>query len=508
MSLDRRAQLAHGSPALAGATLAESPRAAPPELVMQNAASLATLIRDHQVSCVEVMTAHLDQIDRLNPKVNAIVSLQPREGLLAQAAERDRQLAAGQHLGWLHGMPLAVKDLAQTKGIVTTFGSPLLRDFVPTVDAIVVERMKAAGGIVIGKTNTPEWGLGSQTYNEVFGTTLNAYDQGRTAGGSSGGAAVALALRLVPVADGSDMAGSLRNPAAFNNVFGFRPSAGRVPYGPALELFMQQLGYEGPMARSVQDLALLLAVQAGPDPRAPLSLEQDPRVFAGPLERNLAGLRVGWLGDLGGYLPIEPGVLELCGDGLAVLQTLGCPVEAAVPDYPPEQVWDTWRKLRHFLVGGALRPLHRDPAKRALLKPEAVWEVEGLERLSAADVYAATTARSAWYAALRRLFARFDYLALPTAQVFPFDAALHWPREVAGRGMDTYHRWMEVVVGVTLAGLPAISVPVGFDPRGLPMGMQLVGRHHDDLGLLQLAHAYDAATQWPAKRPPALLTAG
>ncbi|MDQ2695559.1 MAG: amidase, partial [Pseudomonadota bacterium] len=318
------------SPPSAGAA---SPRPVQ-DLVLLSARDLARTIRSRQVSCVEVMQAFLDHIDRFNPQVNAIVSLQDRDGLVRQATERDRQLARGQWLGWMHGFPQAPKDLALTAGIPTTWGSPLFRDFVPQADAIIVGRARRSGAILIGKTNVPEFGLGSQTYNPVFGPTGNAYDPARTAGGSSGGAAAALALRMLPVADGSDMMGSLRNPAAYNNVIGFRPSFGRVPYGPTLEGFVQQLGYEGPMGRTVTDVALLLSVQAGYDERSPLSIHQDPARFAEPLRRDVSGARLAWLGDLGGYLPMEPGILELCQNAFRVFESIGCAVEPTLPDYP------------------------------------------------------------------------------------------------------------------------------------------------------------------------------
>jgi amidase len=281
------------------------------EIVAANGAELSSLIASREVSCREVMTAYLDRIEAINPAVNAIVAIQPRESLLAQAEERDHQLARGHSQGWMHGFPLAVKDLAQTAGVVTTFGSPIFRNHVPIVDSLVVERMKRAGAIIIGKTNTPEFGLGSNTFNPVYGTTLNPYDRSRSAGGSSGGAAVALALRMLPVADGSDFGGSLRNPAGWNNVYGFRPSFGRVPKLPEFDLFGQQLGVEGPMARSAADLCRLLAVQAGADPRSPLSLRDDPSDFALPLEALPRGARIGWLGSLNGHLALEPGISEV-----------------------------------------------------------------------------------------------------------------------------------------------------------------------------------------------------
>ncbi|GJD48395.1 Acylamidase [Methylobacterium crusticola] len=474
-----------------------------PDLVMMRATDLAAAIRARAVSAREVMQAHLDQIARHNPAANAIVSLRDPAILLAEAEAADRALAADGPRGPLHGLPHAVKDLSATAGIATTQGSPLFRDAVPEADALHVARIRAAGAILIGKTNVPEFGLGSHSYNTVFGTTRNAYAPDRTAGGSSGGAAVALALRMVPLADGSDHGGSLRNPAAFNGVLGLRPSGGRVP-GNTDEVFLPPLGVNGPMARSVADLGLLLSVQAGYDPRTPMAIRQDPAVFAAPQARDLAGLRVGWIGDFGGHLPFEPGVLALCEDGLGVLAGEGARIEPVVPDFDPEAIWQAWLVLRHWLAGASLAPLWRDPAKRALLKPEAAWEAEQGMAVSAYAVHAASVTRTAWYQCVRRLFERFDVLALPSAQVFPFDAALTWPRAIAGRTMDTYHRWMEVVVPVTMSGCPAISLPVGLGPAGLPMGMQLVARNHGELELLGIAAAYEAATGFDRVLPPAL----
>ena len=474
-----------------------------PDIVAMDARRLSEAIHAREVSCVEVMTAYLDHIERLNPQFNAIVSLEPRESLLAQARERDEALARGASMGWLHGIPQAVKDLMPTRGIRTTWGSPLFASFVPAADAIAVERLRAAGAILIGKTNVPEFGLGSHTYNDVFGTTLNAYDRSRTAGGSSGGAAVAQALRMLPVADGSDHAGSLRNPAAFNNVLGFRTTFGCVP-AVDLDGFVAALGVIGPMARTARDLALMLSVMAGHDPRAPLSVHQDPARFAAPLDRDFTGTRIGWLGDFAGYLPFEPGVLDLALGALGALASIGCVVDEVRPEYPMERVWQSWLVLRAAQVGPVLKAHCADPAHRERIKPEARWEVERGAKITAYELSDASIERTRWYNVVRRLFERFDFLVLPSAQVFPFDAALHWPREVAGRAMDTYHRWMEVVIPITMASCPALNVPAGFSATGLPMGIQLVGRPHDELGCLQLAHAYEQATQWIARHPPPL----
>lgn len=476
------------------------------EIVMMNAVDLSRAIREKRVSCREVMEAFLGQIDRCNQRVNAIVALQDREGLMKQADERDQQMARGQYLGWMHGFPHAVKDLALTAGIRTTMGSPLLKNFVPDVDAIFVERIRKSGAIIIGKTNTPEFGLGSQTYNPVYGTTLNPYDLTRTCGGSSGGAAVSLALRMLPVADGSDFGGSLRNPGAYCNVLGFRPSAGRIPIGPTPEVFVQQLGYEGPMARTVTDLGMLLSVQAGFDQRQPLSIKEDPAIFTTPLKRDFKNTRVAWLGNWDGYLPMEPSVLELCSSALKTFQDIGCIVEETKPDFSPERLWSIWLAHRHWIVGTSLSVFYNDPAKRELLKPEACFEVEGAFKLSAIDVYDASIGRSAWYQALQKVFEKYSYLLIPTAQVFPFDAKVHWPKEIAGRAMDTYHRWMEVVLPWTLSGSPVINVPVGFNVSGLPMGLQIIGKVHGDFEVLQIAYAYEQAADWVSKRLPPMLT--
>ncbi len=470
-----------------------------------SATALSQAIHGRAVSCRELMLATLAQVARHNPQFNAIVSQVDAEVVLAEADTCDRELAAGRSRGWMHGFPMAIKDLSNTAGVPTVRGSPLLVGKIPLEDDLMVRRMKAAGGILIGKSNTPEFGLGSHTYNPVFGITRNAYDPRLSAGGSSGGAAVALALRMLPVADGSDMMGSLRNPAAFNNVFGLRPSAGRVPAWPKPDVWISPLGTEGPMGRSVEDVARLLTVQAGRDDRAPLSL---PGRWPGQdldLALDLRTARIGWLGDLGGYLAMEPGILSLCEGALARLAADGCVVEAAQPAFDPAQVWQTWLTWRRWLVAASLREHWDAPASRAQLKPAARWEAEQGEMLSARDVQLAATERSRFYQQILGMFGRYDYLALPSAQVWPFTAELEWPQSIAGRPMDTYHRWMEVVIYATLAGLPAIGVPIGFGPGGLPNGMQLIGRPQADLEVLRIARAYEQrATDILGRRPAAL----
>jgi amidase len=470
-----------------------------------DALELSRTLHRREASCRETMRAHLDRIARLNPRFNAIVSMRDESELLAQAERCDAELARGESRGWMHGFPHAIKDLEPTAGIRTTWGSPIFADHVPAEDSLLVQRIRAAGAIVIGKTNVPEWGLGSQTYNPVFGVTRNAYDPSRTCGGSSGGAAVALALRLAPLADGSDMGGSLRNPAGFGNVFGLRPSRGRVPKWPADEVFFTQLPTEGPMARTVPDLAALLATLAGPDPRQPLSLPADPSIGPDALELDPAhwrSVRIGWLGDFGGHLVTEPGVLALCERALGDVAAIGCTVEPAALGFEPERIWRAFTTLRAVALAGRFASFRDDPTKWERLKPEARWEVEQGLALGGLDVWRASQERSAWYRHVLELFARYDYLALPTAQFFPFDAELPWPKSIAGRTMDSYHRWMEVVAGATVAGLPAISVPAGFDDRGLPMGLQLIGPPRADLAVLRLARAYELATRWVQRRPP------
>lgn len=471
------------------------------DILNLDACTLSDLIAAHKISCAEVATAYLDHIEQTNPAYNAIVSMRNRDEILAEAREKDDLLARGLRQGWMHGFPQAIKDLAATRGLRTTMGSPLHRDSIPDRDALFVQRMKQSGSIVIGKTNTAEFGLGSQTYNSVFGTTLNAFDRSCTAGGSSGGAAVALATRMLPVADGSDSAGSIRNPAAFNNVYALRPTQGKMP-SEGRDICLPSLGTVGPMARTVDDLAMLLAVQAGYDRLAPNSPRESSACFREPLKRDFGGTRVGWLGNFDGYLAFGPGVLDLCEQALWVFADIGCAVEPLRINYPLEQLWDSWVTLRAWLSGGPLASRFSDPAKRALMKQEACWEVERALRLSAMDVFEASGQRAAWCRAVAKLFETFDFLVLPTAQCFPFDASLSWPRDVGGRHMDTYHRWMEVVIPATMAGCPAINVPAGFSAKGLPMGLQILAPCREDLACLQLARAYEQATRWNSISPP------
>lgn len=501
--VDRRALLGLAAGSVISGAAAPAGAVTASQIVTLDAVGLRKAIHARTVSCVEVMGAYLDHIEAINPKVNAIVALQPREALLAQARERDAQAARGEFMGPLHGFPHAPKDLQAVRGIRSTSGSPILKDFMPAKDSLLVERIRAAGAIFVGKTNTPEFGIGSHTYNPVYGATHNAFDPTKSAGGSSGGAAVALALRMLPVADGSDYGGSLRNPAGWNNVCGFRTSFGVVP-GEARDAWTPSMGVTGPMARSISDLALLLSVQAGYDPRAPLAPEGAGTRFAAPLASDVKGKRIGWLGDFGGVTPCEPGLLETCRAALKTFEALGCHVEDATIDYQADAVWQAAMKLRGWQQGGAILDFYRDPAKRALLKPEAVWEVETGLRLSAFDISAASVVRTEWAAAVRRAFQRYDYLVAPTAQVFPFPVEDTWPHQIAGTTMQTYHEWMKGVLLVTMAGAPSLAVPAGFGPKGQPIGIQLIAPVHAEMACLKLGFAYERAADWIAKTSPLL----
>ncbi len=473
---------------------------APNDLTELSASALSAAIRARKASCREVMQAYLARIHRYNGVYNAIVSMRDDGELLSLAATADRELEQGRYRGWMHGFPHAVKDLANAQGFPTVKGSPLLVGSIAEADDLFISRIRAAGAIFIGKTNTPEFGYGSQSYNPVFGAVRNAYDPRLTSGGSSGGAAVGLATHMLPSADGSDMMGSLRNPAAFNNVIGFRPSQGLVPRYPATDMFYQQLATAGPMGRNVEDAARLLHTIAGPDPRFALSRTDPIPAYEDFRPRKLQGFKIGWLGNYDGYLAMEPGVLDVCEKNLKQLGGHGAIVEPCRPQYDMARLWQTWLTLRHWSARW-VKEYYDDPAKRRLLKPEVVWEYEGGLEMSGQQIYDAGVARTEWYQALRTLLEKYDVLALPSAQVFPFPVETHWPKSIDGREMDTYHRWMEVVVGGTLSGLPVAGLPAGFNSAGLPMGMQFIGRMGEDVALLEFAMAYETATGHLDRRP-------
>ena len=463
-------------------------------LCFTSTVEMARLIRTKKLSAREALAAHLKQIARVNPKVNAIVTLVPEMAADA-AAKADEMQARNQRLGPLHGLPVAHKDLAETRGIRTTFGSPLYKDNIPTVDDLIVERLRRAGAITIGKTNTPEFGAGSQTFNTVFGATRNPYDLTKTCGGSSGGAAVALACGLVPVADGSDMGGSLRNPAAFCNVVGFRPSIGRVP-NPNAAFAWFTLATSGCLGRSVADLALVLSTIAGPDSRAPLSINEPGERFARPLDRSFRGVRVAWFKDLGG-VPFDPRVRTVVDGHRKTFESLGCIVEQAEPDFAPAEI--AFRILRAWNSANTYSARLR--AHPDAFKDTLKGEIEQGLRLTGVDVASAETAHGQLWRRFQAFLEKYEYFVLPTTQLPPFDVNTPYPTEIAGVKFDNYIDWMKSCWYVSVTGNPAASVPGGFTPEGLPVGVQIVGRHNEDFSVLQMAHAFEQVTGYGKKHP-------
>jgi len=466
---------------------------------MQDAIALAGMLRSREVSAREVVSAHIARIEAFDPVTNAVVT-RTFEAATARAADADEAAAGGNPLGLLHGLPVAHKDLADTAGVRTTYGSPLFATNVPQRDALVVERMAKAGAISLGKTNVPEFGAGSHTVNPVFGATRNPYDLSRSAGGSSGGAAAALAARLIALADGSDLGGSLRNPASFCNVVGLRPSPGRVPNWPLADV-ADQFAVVGPMGRTVADTALLLAVLAGPDPRVPLALDQPPPPIREPaqiralLGRDLRGLRIAWSPDLG--LPVQPDVLGVLAPARQVLAGLGASVTDAAPDLSGAD--EVFRTFRAFAFAAFRRELLTEAPD--LIGPNVTWNIQrGLE-LTTADLSRATVRRAGLAEQITAFFADVDVLACPVSQVVPFDVTLDWVHDINGQPLQTYLDWMASAYLISATGLPAISVPAGFTPGGLPVGLQLVGRRRSDWDLLAVAHAFESATCYAARMP-------
>jgi amidase len=465
------------------------------DLCFTSGRELAESIRARKISAREVMSAFLRQIDRVNPKINAIVAKLDDDRCLALADEADRRLARGDVVGPLHGLPFAFKDLDPAVGFPMTRGSPIFKDFMPSEDSALVERLRGAGVLAIGKTNVSEFGMGSHSYNEVYGTTLNPYDLTKSAGGSSGGAGAALAAGLLPLASGSDLGGSLRNPANFNNVVALRPTVGLVPAAPVALPF---LGFtvKGPMARSVADVAFLLSAMAGAHPRDPGCFPSDPSVFAKPLDRDFRDVRVAWCLDLGG-LPLDRRVRSVLEAQRKVFAGLGCEVEDACPDLTrADEIFLTIRAWNYWHTLGPLLKEHR-----AKMKEEAVWQIESGSRYSGAEIAQAMNRHGELMERMRRFQDKYEFLACAVNQVPPFDAALHWPREIEGVAMENYLSWMKSAYWVSATFHPAISVPAGFTEDGLPVGIQIVGRYRDDLGVLQIAHAFEQATNFGRRRP-------
>ena len=466
------------------------------ELCFLPATDLAARIRARALSATEVMTAHLERIDRVNPRVNAIVTLLPEQAL-AGARAADAARGRGEPLGPLHGLPIAHKDLELTRGIRTTFGSPIYRDFVPDRSSLLVERLQGAGAITIGKTNTPEFGAGSQTYNEVFGETRNPYDPTKTCGGSSGGAAVAPASGLIPVADGSDFGGSLRNPAAFCNVVGFRPSPGRVPNYPSTMAWWN-LSVVGPMARTVGDVALILSAIAGPDRRVPIGIPEAGSRFAASLQRDFSGTRVAWSADLGG-LPIDPRIAATHAAQWDIFAALGCTLADDVPDFrDADAIFKGWRAWRTEASYGALIAEHGGRVKETIRE-----EASAGTQLTGPQLARLEMARAALYERVCAFLDTYEFLICPVTQVPPFAIEQRYPTEINGAPLASYIDWMRSCYFISVLGLPAISVPCGFTADGLPVGIQIVGRPRDDWGVLQLAEAFEGATgHW--RRHPTL----
>ncbi len=465
------------------------------ELCFESGRVLAARIRAREISAREVMAAHLRQIERVNPRLNAIVAKLDDDACLALADAADRRLARGEPVGALHGLPWAFKDLEPAVGFPWTRGSPLLATAMPTQDSVIVERIRRAGALAIGKTNVPEFGMGSHTYNRVYGTTRNPYDPTKSSGGSSGGAGAAVAAGMLPLADGSDYGGSLRNPGNFDNVVGFRPSVGLVPNAPSLLPF-HGFSVKGPLARSVADAAFLLSVLAGPDARDPACFPSEPGRFAAPLARSFAGVRVAWCPDLGG-LPLDARVRAVVEAQRGRFEALGCVVEDACPDL--QDADDVFLTLRALRTATELAPLL--PAQRDAIKPEALAEAERGARLTQRELAAALTAHARLLERLRVFEERYAFFVCVVNQLPPFDAELDWPHEIDGVRMDHYLDWMKSACRVSTTFRPAISVPAGFTDAGLPVGIQIVGSFRDDLGVLQLAHAFEQATGVGRVRP-------
>jgi len=461
------------------------------DLCFTPAVQLARLLHARKVSAVEVMRAFIARVEQVNPRLNAIVTFLPDQALAAaKAMDRKKTKTL------FGGLPIAYKDNVQTKGIRTTFGSPIYKDNVPAQDHLIVERLSAAGAITLGKTNLPEFAAGSQTFNAVFGATKNPYDPSKTCGGSSGGGAVAVACGMLPFADGGDLAASLRNPANYCNVVGFRPTPGRVPAWPAPNAW-NTLSVLGPMARTVEDTAFLLSAMAGPDARSPVSITEPGSIFRKSLKRTFKKVRIAWSRDLGG-LPVESSVTKVLEPQRKVLASLGCMVEDAEPDFSgATEAFETQRALGFLQSYGEFYRTRRND-----LKDTVQWNVEEGLRLKPEQVARATELRSQLFHRMRAFLDQYDFLVCPVNQLPPYSVDIEWPREIAGTGLGNYLDWMKSCYYITITSHPAISVPAGFTPDGLPVGLQIVGRHRDDFGVLQLAHAFERETEVWKRRPP------
>lgn len=464
------------------------------EPCFMTALDMSTLLRSKKISARELMQVHLRQIAKVNARVNAVITHVPEDQLMGQALAADESLAKGKLTGPMHGLPIAVKDLADTKGIRTTYGSPIWKDNIPAQDALIVQRQKKAGAIIIGKTNVPELGMGSQTFNPLFGPTFNPYDLSKTCGGSTGGGAVALACGMTPLADGSDMGGSLRNPASFCNVVGLRPSPGRVPIVTA-KLAWQGLAVQGPMARTVSDCAFLLSVQAGPDNRSPISIMESPKQFLEPLKRNFKGVKIAFIKDLG--LPWEREIKAAIDSQKKVFESLGCIVEENEPDMTDaNECFVNFRHWQYEAQYGDLLSANGDK-----MNEYTKWHIAEGRKLTGPYISRLEIKRSALFRRMQQFLEKYEFLIMPVSQVLPFDVNTHYPTEIEGVKMMTYIDWMRSSYYISVVGNPALSVPCGFSKTGLPIGIQIVGRHNADLSVLQMGFAFEQATNLGSQRP-------
>ncbi|HZZ14143.1 MAG TPA: amidase family protein [Paraburkholderia sp.] len=466
------------------------------ELCDLSALALLDLQRKKSVSAREILDAHLARIEAVNPRVNALVTIADPAMLQSRADEIDAQWSRGIWQGPLHGLPVSQKDLTATRGVRTTFGSTLFRDHVPQHSALITRRCDAAGALMIGKSNTPEFGAGSHTFNEVFGATRNPWDLSKSAGGSSGGAAASVACGMNPLACGSDMGGSLRNPAAWNAVVGLRPSPGRVPRAPDANGWAT-LGVDGPMARNVADTALLLSAISGPSGETATEINEAGSRFAQPLERDFRGTRIAMSIELAG-LAVDPEIQRAVAAQASVFEAMGCEVVHADPDLRDAE--DVFRIERAWMIGSLVDRLDADA--RAQLKPEihAEWQLH--RSLSAADLGDMFVRKTALFERMRRFMDDHAFYVLPATQRLPFDAELRWPSEFMGQHYRSYIDWMRICWYLSSTESPVLALPCGFSASGLPIGLQIAGRFRDDWGLLQFGHAYETAAAHGNLRPP------
>lgn len=465
------------------------------DLCLRPATELAQLVRSRQLSVRELLSIHITQIERLNPSVNAICTLNIEEAV-TNADDLDNQLSAGCEPGPLFGLPIAIKDLVDVAGLPTTKGSPLYQNVVAKHDALIVQRLRNAGAIILGKTNVPEFGAGSHTFNTVFGVTRNPYDLSKSAGGSSGGSAAALSCGMIAIADGSDYGGSIRNPPNFNSVVGLRPTPGRVPNVPTTDPW-GSLNLLGPMGRTVADTSLLLSVIAGLDPRDPIALCESPAQFNTVADVDLSSCKVAYSPDLG-MLPVENEVTEVIEKSLPLLTDLGCNIDIGHPNLTGgEEAFDT---IRAMGFAREYRKTLRD--YRDKLKDTVIWNIERGLALSSDQIIKANHLRTKQFINMQSFLENFDVLILPVSQVLPFPIENEWVDEINGVQMDTYIDWMRSCSHITMTSHPALSLPCGFTSTGLPVGVQIVGKYRKEAFLLSFAAAWEEVINVTTKRPP------